>query len=108
MKVFPGYLSQAAAMAWKMNEDYWRLRKGADEAFERGEYAKALDMAEDAIEISALYMHIGMAIRPRDEREGLREFNQETGRWYRQIEAAYRQEPLPKPPTKGFLQRLLG
>jgi HEPN domain-containing protein len=91
-----------------MNKDYWRLRKSADEAFERGDYAVALDDAEDAIEISALYMHIGMAIRPRDEREGLREFNQETGRWYRQIEAAYQHEALPEPPAKSFLQRLLG
>jgi hypothetical protein len=107
MRVWPKYLDQAASMMWKMNEDYWRLRKGADAALARGDFGVALDKAEDAIEISALYMHIGMAIRPRDEREGLREFNQETGRWYRQIEAAYR-EDVTSERAPGLLQRWFG
>lgn len=105
MRVFPKYLNQAASLMWKMNEDYWRLRRSADKAIERGDYAEAVTDAEDAVEISALYMHIGFAIRSRDEREGLREFNRETGDWYRAIEAAYREQ---REPPASFFSRLFG
>lgn len=105
MRVWPKYLDKAAALMWSMNEDYWRLRKSADKAVERGDYAEAVVDAEDAVEISALYMHIGFAIRPRDERDGLREFNRETGEWYRAIERAYQEGR--RPPASLF-SRLFG
>jgi HEPN domain-containing protein len=76
------------------------LRKSADNAIDRGDYAAAITDAEDAVEISALYMHIGFAIRPRDEREGLREFNRETGEWYQGIEQSYRE--ARRPPANLF------
>lgn len=92
MKYAIKYRSRAARLANEMNAEYRKLRKSADEAMTKGQYAKAVDLAADATEISALYMHIGFAIRPGDEREELREFNRETGQWYRAIEKVYEEE----------------
>jgi hypothetical protein len=75
------YTEKAAALALRMNRDYWRYRKEADTAFNRGELDKASDLADDVEEMGTLYAHIAMALRPRDEHEGLREFIRETRRW---------------------------